>query len=204
MNKTAILSFILGVGAGSAAGYYICKTKLEKAHIEQINSAREHYKAKYEAKLNEGLKAVGIDILERNESTGKEPEVKEKMDRIANVGAAVKEENETVLQKTDYSKYSKEPVGDVVVTDGPYIADEEEYEDVLGVDRYEITYFEDDDVFMDSKETVWPDGLSKIGDENLLKILNDGEDEAFIINNDFGEAYHLTIDDGSYEEYMMG
>lgn len=211
MNKAAILTFIFGCGAGFAAGYYTCKAKLEKGYSEQVNSAREHYKAKYEADLNTGLK----DLMSKNNAVEENDNKKDDenvirtnaFERVAsssipNVQPAYSE----IVQKTNYSKYSEEVKEgqNVVESSGPSLVSELDYDDYVNYDKLEVTYFKEDDVFMDSKENVWNDGLSRIGDDNLMKLLNDGVDEAFIINDDFGEGYHLTLDEGSFEEYMMG
>lgn len=200
MNKAVGFAlFIAGTVVGAAGGYAYTKKKLDETYTVQLNAAREHYKNKYEAKLNEDLK----DKISKMDKEERVDEGVKKVERV-NKAAVVETEYENVIKGTDYGKYSKEPKEmDIQVKDGPYQVSEIDYDDFLGIERFDITYFKEDDVFMDSREVVWNDGLEKVGADNLFEILNT-EDEAFVINEDYGEGYHITIEEGSYTDYMRG
>lgn len=204
MNKVVVNTIIFGLGAaiGGFTGYKIAQNKLEKDFAEQLNTARNHYKSKYEAKLNEGLKAAGIDILEKGEEkTVEEPKEEFRTAKIPNV----EDDYTRIVQKEDYSRYSKEEkVDDKIITNGPKQVSENEYDDALGIERYELTYFKEDEVVMDSKENVWNDGRERIGYSNIDDVIRNEEDEIFVINEDYGEGYHVTVEEGSYNGYMAG
>lgn len=202
MNNRIII-FLFGTAIGGAGGYFVGKYLEQKKSDEQVRRAEEHYRKRYEARLNEDLK----DKIELNpkaeEATDKEVKKAERTAKIPNVEPQYNE----IIQKTDYSKYSQvDEEEEIVLKEGPYEVQPGIFDDFLGIDRHELTYFAEDEVVMDSKETVWNDAAEKIGLENLDidKFGKFEPDIMYIINEDFGEGYKITLDMGSYDEYMSG
>lgn len=203
MNIKILISFTLGCAAGAGVTYILTKKKLNDDYVKRINEAQDHFKSKYEAKLNVDLKEkLAEKDKEKIEKTKKERKMPE---RTVNVPAENVSDYENIIQDTDYSKFSKEKnMDNFKIKEGPYFISEEEYDDFLNIERFDLTYFKEDEVFMDSKELTWSDGLEKIGEDNLLKMLDEEIDSAFIINEDYSEGYNLIIDEGSYSDYMGG
>lgn len=202
MSKTVVnfIIFSVGVAAGYGLGCVMTKNKLGNEYSKQLNEAREHYKSKYEsefqAKLNENWKEMA-NLAEKEEK--KEAKTPERTAKIPNVEVNYDE----IVKKTDYSKYSDDnKVENPVVKDGPRIIDEITYEDLSGYDRYELSYFVNDEVFMDTREVVWNNGFDKIGRENIETLVENEEDLAYIVNDDYGELYQVTIEYMAYSDFM--
>lgn len=206
-NGKEIIIFAFGLVAGGVTGYFLGKQHESEKADEQIRNAQEHYKKRYEARLNDDLKDKLWSPAENaTEKEEKEPKKVERTAKIPNVEPKYDE----ILQKTNYNAFSKSNVeeenGDVVPTDSPYEVQPGYYDDFIGIDRHDLTYFAEDGVVMDSKETVWNDAIDRIGAEHLdpEKFGRYEPDIIYVINEDFGEGYKITLDEGSYDDYMAG
>lgn len=204
MDKKALIAFITGSAAGITCGYFFGKRlteeKMSTECENKVASAREHFKSMYLAKLNSDLK----DKIVYKDRENVDEEEEKKPERTVNVSSPVNSDYSEIVQANDYTKYSKEIPMDANIKEGPYITNEDEYDDFLNIERFDLTYFKEDDVFMDSKELQWPDGLEKVGEDNLTEILNNNEETAYVINEDYGEGYCITIEEGSFSDYMNG
>lgn len=190
MKISNILIFIAGASIGAFAGYTYADKKLSDKYTKSLKAARQHY----QEKLEEGYKRMGIMVADIPAEATLEP-----------IPEEINTEYKDTVEREDYCKYSKEDKVEKPVTKKePYQVSENEYDDLKSHDHIELTYFTEDKTVMDTKENVWPDGLTRLGVTNVDDIVNNELDEVFIVNDDYSEAYHVTVEEGSYNDYMSG
>ena len=186
MNKdalTKVLIFVVGAGIGSAATWYIAKTKYEQIANEEIESVKQHYK----------MKAAGEALVKGFENGCKnidEP-LKERADEII----------ETVKEYRDLaSKYlSKEGKEEEEDVEKPYVISPDEFGEMDDYETESLTLYSDG-VLADDTGNIIDDVEGIVGKESLTKF-GEYEDDSVFVRNDARKCdYEILADDMTYDE----
>lgn len=211
MNKSiiAVAGFVLGVAAGAAGSWYICKTKYEQIAQEEIDSVKAVFskrlaEANEEMKkhvpfkkgdialLNDGNIAVVEDVDEENKTIEADDE---------EYGPTVEE----VKQLIDYSGYSASPEEiekKMEQSTKPYIISREELGDYPEYDLIELTYFADEVLCDDGMEPI--DNVEEIvGSEWVDRFGEYDADTVYVRNDRLKADYVVVTDPQTYEEYQL-
>lgn len=214
MKSYSIIGFMLGAGAGVSAGYYIGKTVAEKKHNDEaefkIEQIRSYYDSKFEALKNsyEKEKILEDDKQKKVEETDVETENKD-VDVVT---------NEEIIQKCDYSAFSKKSAEEEVKEENMHVVLEPneitqnefwDYEDE-GYKSYTVTYCIGDGVWFDEDERVIDDMTPRIGAVNVETFVDSVEmsgvyeEERWVRNEMCDEVFHIFVLNMTSDEFMRG
>ena len=200
MNKSiiAVAGFVLGVAAGAAGSWYICKTKYEQIAQEEIDSVKAVF-SKRLAEANEEMKKhvpfEKGDVVQVDDDNG-------------SVVEDVDEDSETieeVNQIIDYSGYSASPEEiekKMEQSTKPYIISREELGDYPEYDLIELTYFADEVLCDDGMEPI--DNVEEIVGSEWVDHFGEYDADTVYVRNDRLKAdYVVVTDPQTYEEYQL-
>lgn len=221
MKNYSIIGFVFGVGAGCTAGFYFGKKISEKKASEEVEFKIAQIRAYYDDKLlatkNELMKArIAEDDKEARESSEGTDTIEDKTAENEVIEAVVKT-NEEIVQKCNYSAFSKKSGEEEdseshihPVLEPNEISEREfyDYEDE-GYRAITATYCAGDDTWFDEDDVPMGDMKSRVGAENMELFITDlesqgGDDERWVRNEMCNEVFHLYIVDLTSEEYMKG
>lgn len=218
MKGYGIVGFIFGVGAGGAAGFYVGKKVSEKKTVNElafkIEQIRSYYDSKFEALKNELIKEkMAEDARAEKEMAADE----------ATTENAVTEEdiktNEEIVQKCDYSAFSKKDADEEI--EGGSIRvdtilesieiDEDEYFDLQeeGYRPVPIIFCAQDQTWFSEHDVPLNDMSSRIGIENTEMIaesvMDSGRDEDRWFKSEMtNEVFRIYAFDMDSATYMKG
>lgn len=195
-----ILIFLAGLGIGSAATYFIVKSKLQKEMDDEIAQTRAFYMDKLrdldkkEANIVNGEKPEA-EVLEDIDISRKGPkEMKLINPSLKDVAAKIIAEE----------RYTSEPKAEIrKKLDFPYVISPDEFGDT-DYECISLTYYEDeiladddDEIIDDLLETVGPEALDAFGRE-------EGEEEFTVhVRNDQRKCdYEITRDFRNYDDVI--
>lgn len=178
MNKSVVLSFVLGAAAGAVASWYVLKSKFERIAQEEIDSVKAAFSQNPTDELKESIE-----------------EEDAQWDRVEK--AAQKEKYRTIIEDAGYKA---EGEGDDDMNDEPYVIAPEEFGEMDGYDCESLVYYADgvltdtwDNVIENPRELVGDDFASHFdeneGDEDTVYIQNDALNTQFEILRD-AECFH--------------
>lgn len=220
MKGYGILGFVFGVGAGSAAGFYVGKMLAEKKAAEEmefkVTQIRNYYDSKFEAHKNEWTK--GKIACEDKEKRSEENSSMDKEAEVEVVEADVKT-NEEIVQKCNYSAFSKkdtetENEGGSIRVDTILESieiDEDEYFDLQeeGYRPVPIIFCAQDKTWFSEHDVPLNDMSSRIGIENTdmisESVMASGRDEDRWFKSEMtNEVFRIYAFDMDSETYMKG
>lgn len=197
-----ILIFSAGAGLGAGAGFYAARKVLEKRMDEEVTEVRDFYaqsseddKKKIEELSNK------IKELTKTESQSKTSSKKKKEEPVEED----KDKNEEIIQKMDYSEIStakKKSSGSKKKKVDPeiFIIDAEDFKELNGYDKTTLTYFPDEDRFLDESNADYDDGFEEVGGAANLEQFDDGY---LYIRNRFTQTdYEVIRELRSFKRYM--
>lgn len=212
-----LLFFVGGaaIGFGGASMLYNKKINdIVNAEADKLSQYYDEIIAELDEKI-EKLEKAGMDISE-NEDESKKIEEAEKADnkkntvkkntkRTAKVNAAVKaaeSENEPnydeIIDNLNYNRYSTKNDG---ARSKPYRIEQIEYDEVNGYDKKLVSYFPDDEVFMDAESEEVINGANRVfGADNVSALADIGE--MLIRNEKLETDYKLFLESGSYSNFL--
>lgn len=167
--------FVLGAAAGSAATWYLLKTKYEQLAQEEIDSVKEAFARR----------------LDEIEGIGEEPVDPTPLDFGEN-----EKVNYAGIVATHYGiTKSKEEGGSDVMEVGtaPYTISPEDYGELDGYETDSFTYYADG-VLTDMDDNPIEDVEGKIGESNLLKF-GEYEDDAIFVRNEMLKIDYEVLKD---------
>lgn len=213
IKQIAIPAGTLILGAGS--GYIFAKRKFTKQAEVEIQSVKDAYsRAEKPASPAEMVDYIKEDI----ESTAEALRVK--VSDLGYVGAAAAEaqslEERIEVQGSQANFNIFDEDDEVEVNEGfvsqpiegePYIITTEQYmnENVEWV-KADLTYFEGDNVLIDSREEQWPDHAATVGIAALSSFgvgANDN-DVVHVRNQSMNMDFEITRDRRTYVEVILG
>lgn len=211
MKGYGIVGFIFGVGAGSAAGFYVGKKVSEKKTVNElafkIEQIRGYYDSKFEALKNELTKEkMAEDARAEKEMATAEDAVTEEDIKT----------NEEIVQKCDYSAFSKKDADEEI--EGGSIRvdtilesieiDEDEYFDLQeeGYRPVPIIFCAQDKTWFSEHDVPLNDMSSRIGIENTdmiaESVMDSGRDEdrwfKSEMTNEVFRIYAFNMDSATY------
>lgn len=210
MNKPiiAVAGFVLGVAAGAAGSWYICKTKYEQIAQEEIDSVKAVF-SKRLAEANEEMKKhvpfeKGDTVLLKNSKVVVE-DVNEENETIEAADTDGDPAIEEVNQIIDYSGYSASPEEiekKMEQSTKPYIISREELGDYPEYDLIELTYFADEVLCDDGMEPI--DNVEEIVGSEWVDHFGEYDADTVYVRNDRLKAdYVVVTDPQTYEEYQL-
>lgn len=214
MNKSiiAVAGFVLGVAAGAAGSWYICKTKYEQIAQEEIDSVKAVF-SKRLAEANEEMKKhvpfkKGDTVQFNDGSIAVVEDVDEENETITTIEAADTDGDPTieeVKQLIDYSGYSASPEEiekKMEQSTKPYIISREELGDYPEYDLIELTYFADEVLCDDGMEPI--DNVEEIVGSEWVDHFGEYDADTVYVRNDRLKAdYVVVTDPQTYEEYQL-
>lgn len=195
MNKTIGMTaaFLLGAAAGAAGAWYILRERYAQIAQEEIDSVKAVFsRQRHESKQE--------DISD--EAPEKEP------NRATDM---VKQETESLIEKLDYTTYSKPDISDLAQQvkkeeemhkDHPYLIAPEEYGEYG--DEYELiemTFYRDKIVADDNMDLV-EDVDDVIGFESLNHFEDYEGDSIFVRNDRLKCDYEVILDERTYADAL--
>lgn len=200
MENRTLLAFIFGAAVGSGITYLCVKSHFNDISNAEIEETREYYKqlqanleAEYEQKMCENAEKSPKNVEKSDILVKKEPKI-EKND-------AEQAKYNEIIHKLNYGEYFKKedeaPVEDRM---DPFIITDDEWDENNGYDKVWLTFFEDDEVFVDDCENVVENGIDLIGESNLTEFGEFEENTLYIRNNKYGTDYMVTLEHSSYRE----
>lgn len=220
MNKDIIKYAALlvgGLAVGYGAGFIITKQRVEARANADIESVKEHYKLLHK----EGEYATPAAALKVRQP--KFQPLDEVKDRLVELGyssvavdiateAAVTAVAETVATVFDENIPSDADLGEEITVfsqllearnvDMPYVVSIDEFNQ--GIDDYDkvtFTYFEDDDILVDERDSIVPDIEAVLG--TALSYFGAGsgsEDVVYVCNESIGMYFEVIRDPRAYVE----
>lgn len=194
MNSTIknLLIFGGGVAAGAVATYFYLKDKFEQYAQEEIDSVKEHYKAKSE-------KEKPVEETKEEKPKFSDKEVEDYKDYVRESGYVnysnymSKEEMNQAKENGEYNKDIRIP------EEIPYIIQPEEFGEEEGYDTQTLTYFADK-VLVDDLDDEVEDPDTVVGLENL-KVFDEFNASSVYVRNDiFRMDYEILKDDFKWSD----
>lgn len=218
MKRYGVVGFIFGVGAGGAAGFYVGKMFAEKKATNEVefkvSQIRNYYDSKFEALKNELIKEKMAEDARAEKEMAADEET---------TADAVTEEdiktNEEIVQKCDYSAFSKKDTDEEI--EGGSIRvdtilesieiDEDEYFDLQeeGYRPVPIIFCAQDKTWFSEHDVPLNDMSSRIGIENTdmiaESVMDSGRDEDRWFKNEMtNEVFRIYAFDMDSATYMKG
>lgn len=193
-----------GIAIGGAAGYFVTKKALQAKYElevdEQIRDVKEYYRL-----LRKDLPIEELEVRDEKETVNEklvqalktEPTYSEMIVEYA--GDDEPEESEEPM--------IEEPEDEERDPSKPYIISIEEYmQDRPNYDKNTLTYFEEDDVTCDERESVIPDAENVIGTEALTRFGDKSKNEnaVYVRNEELEADFEILLDKRSYSEVVLG
>lgn len=206
-NKVAIAaSFLLGAGAGFGGCYIFLKKKLEKDSEVEIKQFKQDYisakessssSSKKEEKINESPQINVNDISQLNNT--------DEIPHLDYAGFFESEEDYDDVHEEFAAELESPQDDEPEINNEPYIVKDEDLEDELMQDSIQVTYFMEDGVLMEDLNNMTVDISEAFGEKILKKIIEGTQNniyDIFVRNPRNDSIYEVTIDDGSYKDYM--
>lgn len=220
MKGYGVIGFIFGVGAGSAAGFYVGKLFAEKKAANEmefkVTQIRNYYDSKFEAHKNEWTKGK-IASEDKEKKSEEDSSVDEKAE-VEIIDADVKD-NEEIVQKCNYSAFSKKDADQEIEGGSVRVdtilesieIDEDEYFDLQeeGYRPVPIIFCAQDKTWFSEHDVPLNDMSSRIGIENTDmiadSIMDSGRDEDRWFKSEMtNEVFRIYAFNMDSETYMKG
>ena len=209
------LIIFLADAAASTGITYFCLRKYYNDQMETtIQEIQDDYRERAEGVEQEHSTHCNNCHSENETETEEQSDESEEYTKPERVIRARKQED-----YTDYAGLSK----DGIISDGEdenskhisvkteppkgrkrYCISPDEFIELDGREKVTLTYFEEDQVFMDENEEAYLNGLKDIGKSNLDQVGNYEDGTLYVRNDDNGTDYEIIFEDGSYANYIEG
>lgn len=181
MNKaTGFVTFVIGVAIGSAATWYVTKTKYEKIAQEEIDSVKEYFSER--SSKNE----KPVDIPENKDES---VDIKEYASKLSDNGY------------TNYSGAEESVLEEMHKIEKPYVIPPEEFGELDDYTKISLTYYadhilaDDNDEFVEDVElTVGFDSLNHFGEYE--------DDSVFVRNDRLKIDYEILLNQRKYTDVV--
>lgn len=188
--------FTLGGCVGAGAGFYAAKKILEKrmdTELEEVRGYYEEEKEKVAADLKE------LEELRNAQKPAEEPEKTEKPKKTIK---KAKEEAEEIITRMDYAEISKKKTTSKKKAADPdiFVITAEDFKELNGYDKVTLTYFPDEDRFLDDGNLDYDSGFEEIGGTATIDQFEDGY---LYVRNRFTETdYEVIRELRSFKRYL--
>lgn len=214
-NKNAFVSMVKGLalfGAGFGIGYFASNCVLGKKIDDIVNDELNESHEYYSDIINELQDKLDNFVLPEDEN--KEKEVKDKIyvkeevkdekkddyDKISDNSDVTYVDYDKIIDNLNYNRYSTDEKGAAKAK--PYYISEEEYGDYSdGYEKRMISFFPDDEVFMDSESEEVIDAVRKTFGNDIVSVMESGK-EVLIRNEKLKTDYKIFVEHGSYSNFL--
>lgn len=189
--KNALL-LTAGIVIGGTASYFVTKKALEMKFEEDLDAEVQEVKHYYKLLRKEGEFASPETVT---------PEVnyQELIESYQNSEPLVEEPlitYEEVVEEVE----DRDPEVPYVISMEEYMQDREEF------DKNTVTYFEEDEVLCDDRETVIPDVEATVGHDSLTKFgtSSSNHNVVYVRNERLEADFEIILDKGAFSEVVLG
>lgn len=187
MNHTLRNFFIFAVGAaiGSAATWYLLKTKYEQIANEEIESVKEAFRCR------------DTEPEPTNPEEKDEPETKPDPEKVASYAKMLNTlhyTNEPEVTENDDKKGAEEMTEK---KSGPYVITPDDFGSIEEYDAISLNYYADG-VLADDWDEVIEDVDDVVGEDSLNRFGEYEEDSVFVRNDDRCADYEILRDLRNY------
>ena len=231
MDNRIIAAALVGVAAGFGAGFYFgrkdVKRRLENEYAElayqDIESVKEHYKQLYkEGEYSDPTTLAAARGLIQEEQYSEIPEdfgsdrsQRESMEtaRELDLGEMTSDEIGEVLEGVNrgtvevnvFDEHDEEREN-LRAQGKPFIISNDEFGEEHGWDSLSISYFEEDDVLMDTDEKPIDNVEKLIGRANLSRFgeISGDPNILYVRNEAIRTDFEIAKEEGSYSKTVMG
>ena len=207
MNK-GILYFIAGAGLGAGGMYIGLKSHFDKLLNTETDKVKEYYNQKLEDYIAANEQVSPTEPNEAKAEPKKAKTAAGSGTKKKTTTTKKKEQPEEEGPKVDYAKISATPkkVRKAKLNDIPYVITEEEYGGNHKYAERRLTYFAEDEVLIDTDtDEVIDDPNKTVGNANLMELVDYTDLSEICVRNELlAEDYMITLDNGSYEDYVSG
>ena len=190
MNKLGgLLIFILGVGVGSGATYYLVRERFEAEQNERVEQIKAAYDAKYKVEKPE----------EKEEKSDSKMTLKQSM--LANKKNITDYTN--IIKSENYIEKQEEK--EEMSIDGEIIIEPDNHDDIVGfgLDPFDVVFatIYADGYLVDSSDNII-DIEEQIGGRETLEHFGEGDDPELlhVRNNLYEIDYEIDRDERTYAE----
>lgn len=214
MSGKVVLSFVLGVAAGSVGMYFGMKQACEIYIEKEIEQFKTDYEAAHEPKSEE--KSEDVKKMEENLEKDAEKALKKYASAteksISSVGTG-KEEADAKLERVNYAKIRTPDIDKIDEIDvekkvdcaiGPVVIDPSEYMEDDGLKRVVWNYLpKEHAVYSENGDEEIVDGIKMLGEENLDSFGEFEVDTLYVKNAREGIKIDCILyEDDTYEEFL--
>ncbi len=175
MSKAVgVVSFLLGVAAGSLVTYHALKEKYEKIAQSEIDSVKKCF-------------------AERHNNCTKVEESKPEYEQLL--------KDKGYVNYSNMSQSQNEPEETVKNEDRPYVISAEQFGEFEDYEALTLTYY-DDEVLADDNLDIVDDIDNIVGAESLNHFVKDETDVVYVRNDAHKCDYEICRDEESYSELV--
>lgn len=195
-----VLGFVIGAAAGSAASWYILRTRYEQIAQDEIDSVKEVFSKKM-AEANKIIKEGGsLPTVIVNKKEDKMPKAEEFLSETETVDYSKIAErysvDKSVNEKTEEEK--KNPYRKI---DVPYVVSPDEFGEFEDYETIELTFYADK-VLADDDYDIVEDVDEVVGFESLSHFGDYAEDVVYVRNDRLKCDYEVVRDHRKYLDVM--
>ena len=219
---------LVGIALGISVGVYLTNRRLREKYQaianEQIEDVRRHYASVHKKPGVEELHRRAEEIREREQQVKTTREISEVNGYVAydKVTPSKEAEAEHAPQEPTAEDLSENVFGEDLADafdpeieavrreehpDKPYVLTREEFDDGdLEYEQLTLTYFDGDNVLVDSEQRQIREFDEVVGVENMVRFGHGSEDPnvVYIRNNRLAADYEVLFDPGFYSVKVLG
>ncbi len=201
--------FLSGAAAGTGISYYFLKRFYNRQLEVAVEEIRNDYNERMAALQNQAdesdkkMETQEPDNATIDETEYQKPEKNKSGKHTINTtkvnyaAASVKTDESEIPEESSFIKTKTAPKGRKRYCIAP-----EEFIELNGYEKVTLTYFEEDETFMNENEEVEFNGMKLIGKSNLAKIGDYPDGTLYVRNEDEGTDYEIIFEDGSYGDFV--
>ena len=195
-----LLYFTGGLIIGAGVSFMVCR----KYFQNEINSLNDYYihrckpidETAKEEKEDEANYATASNVSEIKKPVKAKKASAKKKEAIDYAAFGKKEEEES-MTKEQGELTTKAPKGKKI-----YMITSDDFIERNNFKKEYLTYFEEDDVFLNENNEVVDNGKKLVGASNLKKIDECETNVMYVRNETEGTDYEIIFEDGHYEDFQ--
>lgn len=188
-----VLIFLAGAIVGGGAGFVAHKYLDKRDNEKEISELREYYDEtiiKMQKELDEYHEAAKKAV----EEISKKAKAEKKKETDKNKAEEIVEENNYISAPKKKSSKKKEP--DI------FVIEPNDFRELNGFEKVTLTYFEEEDIFIDEDGNVVDGAVDFVGSENLNSFGQFEEKVLYVRNKKLSCDYEILQELRDYESYI--
>lgn len=220
MSKASgIIGFLSGAAIGAAGTYFGLRSWISK----QVDLAAQDVSKEYEETIFNYSER--INMLEKHVRSledelalakiEKTPEDNIKEEKISTNVSNKPDPEEIAKEYTDYTKFAagysstEEKKPDPEIETGkkkkrkpPYLIKPKEFCEDNGFDKQTLTYFVNDDLFLDEDNEIYKSAGRDIGKNNVNFLINESDGDIYVRSEDDKIDFHVVMTQDVYADFV--